>query len=131
MSRLSMRGPEWTKVSRFVKARDDYMCQVCGDTEDLTVDHVFPLNKMTQDMFNDGLHLDPANLTTLCRVHNGRKQDKTLERVSWVNPQLLTMIPPSSMPAFLRGTGQSGPSREFHANEPQNFENASIAREVV
>ena len=123
MSRLSLRGPEWDKVCRFVKARDDYTCQVCGALDDLTVDHVFPLNKMTQDMFNDGLHLDPANLTTLCRFHNGTKQDKELFRVSWLNPQLQAMIPETSMPAFLRGTRQSAPSSHFHANEPQNSEN--------
>ena len=131
MSRLSLRGPEWDKVRRYVLQRDDNVCVVCGALDDLTVDHLFPLNKMTQDMFNDGLHLDPSNLVTMCRFHNGTKQDKELIRTSWVNPQLQAMIPETSIPAFLRGTRQSGPSRDFCNNEPQNSENASIGRDLV
>jgi hypothetical protein len=117
MSRYSMRGAEWQAVSRLVKERDDYTCQVCGSIDDLTVDHIIPLSKLTRDQWNDGLHLDPGNLRTLCRTCNGTKSAKTLVRVSWINDQVLALLPPGSVPAFLSGARQSTPSLDFHAND--------------
>lgn len=48
-----------------VFARDDYQCQRCGSSDDLTIDHVLP--------FSHGGTADPSNLQTLCRSCNSSK----------------------------------------------------------
>lgn len=51
--------------------RDDYMCQYCSATSDLTVDHVVPISQ--------GGKWEWENLVTACAKCNWRKGQKTLE----------------------------------------------------
>lgn len=55
------------EVKRLVMERDGRVCQDCGATEDLTIDH-----KMVP-WVNGGTSKDPANLQVLCRSCNSRK----------------------------------------------------------
>lgn len=52
-------------VRAFVYERDGYTCVLCGSTEDLTLDHIFPYSLGGLD--------EPNNLRTLCRSCNSRK----------------------------------------------------------
>lgn len=45
--------------------RDDFTCKHCGETDDLTVDHIVPRSKGGDD--------SDENLQTLCRSCNSRK----------------------------------------------------------
>lgn len=51
--------------------RDGYQCSECGDTEDLTIDHIIPISKGGSD--------DLDNLRLLCRGHNSSKGDRMPE----------------------------------------------------
>ncbi|KAJ8448572.1 hypothetical protein Cgig2_012216 [Carnegiea gigantea] len=51
--------------------RDDYMCQYCSATSNLTVDHVVPISQ--------GGKWEWENLVTACAKCNSRKGKKTLE----------------------------------------------------
>lgn len=48
--------------------RDGFECDICGTTEDLTIDHVIPLSKGGGD--------ELGNLRLLCRLHNSLKGDR-------------------------------------------------------
>jgi len=48
--------------------RDGFECEICGTTEDLTIDHVIPLSKGGGD--------ELGNLRLLCRLHNSLKGDR-------------------------------------------------------
>jgi hypothetical protein len=50
-------------------ARDNYTCQHCGSTENLTIDHIEPWSITRDDTF--------YNLKTLCRSCNEWKADST------------------------------------------------------
>lgn len=52
-----------------VEFRDDYRCQHCTATEDLTFDHIYPVSKGGQTTFD--------NLQLLCRSCNSSKRDRT------------------------------------------------------
>lgn len=54
----------WNKQAAQVK-RAQPTCDVCGTTEDLTVDHIVPKRRGGTD--------DRDNLVTLCRRHNSSK----------------------------------------------------------
>jgi 5-methylcytosine-specific restriction endonuclease McrA len=47
-------------------------CEVCGTTEDITLDHILPLSK--------GGTNDLDNLRYLCRAHNSSKHNKEMEK---------------------------------------------------
>ena len=86
MSRRSLRGPAWVRLSAEVLERDGHQCVKCGATADLTVDHIVPLAAMDEDDRESGLDRDPDNLQTLCRSCNGRKQDRPDDgRTTWLN----------------------------------------------
>ncbi|MCL4296314.1 MAG: HNH endonuclease [Anaerolineae bacterium] len=48
--------------------RDGYVCQICGATRKLTVDHIIPVAKGGSD--------DLFNLQLLCKRHNSQKHDE-------------------------------------------------------
>lgn len=59
-------------------------CVYCGGKEDLTLDHVVPLNK-------GGAHAED-NLVVACRKCNGGKCDKTLEDWLSTHPRSLAWV---------------------------------------
>jgi hypothetical protein len=62
------RGKDWVKAKQFVLMRDEYICQRCGDNNNLEVHHWEPY------FFSFNNH--PDNLVTLCRQCH---QDKHVE----------------------------------------------------
>jgi len=60
-------------VRALVMSRDGERCQVCGSTDDLTIDH-----KITPWSLG-GSSTDPSNLQVLCRSCNSRKGARPLE----------------------------------------------------
>jgi hypothetical protein len=52
-------------LRRLIYERDEYRCVICGATEDLTLDHIFPWSLGGRDTED--------NLRTLCRSCNCRK----------------------------------------------------------
>lgn len=50
-----------------VYKRDGFVCSWCGETDDLTIDHIIPVSKGGSD--------DPNNLRVLCRSCNCAKGD--------------------------------------------------------
>ena len=60
---------EWERIASRVRpvilARDGYKCVICGNTENLEVDHIVPLARMGTN--------DADNLQTLCRSCNRSK----------------------------------------------------------
>lgn len=83
MSKHSSRGPEWEKTRRFVLDRDGWVCAYCSRDAD-TVDHVVPKAKGGTD--------DVSNLLAACRECNGRLQDRTMVRTTWVNRRWLDRV---------------------------------------
>lgn len=67
-------SPKWRKKRQKIKARDNYLCQICirelhGTTrkynhKDLQVHHAIPINS------SEELKLDDGNLITLCSMHH-------------------------------------------------------------
>ncbi len=62
VARVSRRG---------IYMRDNYKCQYCDSSSDLTLDHVIPKRLGGKDTWE--------NLVTCCRKCNGKKSDKPLE----------------------------------------------------
>ena len=58
-------------TKRNVYLRDNFTCQYCGSTKDLTIDHVIPIS-------NGGLNVF-ENLVTCCHRCNNKKGSKSLE----------------------------------------------------
>ncbi len=56
------------KVRFAIYARDNYRCVKCGDTEDLEIDHIYPISK--------GGKSDLNNLQTLCHHCNYQKGNR-------------------------------------------------------
>lgn len=65
------RRPVSTNKAARVFARDGLRCVHCGDTETLSIDHIYPVSK--------GGTNDEENLQTLCRSCNSRKGAKLPE----------------------------------------------------
>lgn len=65
IGRTDVRGYISPRLRRAVHDRDGWICVDCGDTEDLTLDHIHPWSKGGDDTFD--------NLRTLCRSCNSRK----------------------------------------------------------
>jgi 5-methylcytosine-specific restriction endonuclease McrA len=73
-ARRNLPESRWRALRQEVFQRDGYLCQYCGETRDLTCDHIMPLIR--------GGSNELDNLTTACRPCNSSKGDKTL--VEWV-----------------------------------------------
>lgn len=58
-------GARWKRLSARLRRRQPF-CSVCGTPDDLTVDHVKPLE-------HGGDPYDETNLDVLCRSHNASK----------------------------------------------------------
>jgi len=67
---LPYRGVILTRHNVF--KRDNQECQYCGDTKDLTLDHVIPKSKGGKSSWN--------NLVTACKKCNTKKGDHSLEK---------------------------------------------------
>ena len=83
MSNNSSRGAEWEKKRQKVLARDNYTCAYCNQYGD-TVDHILAKANGGTD--------DDWNLITACRKCNGKKQDKALVRLNYMNKRWLTRL---------------------------------------
>lgn len=90
MSKQSSRGAAWNRLRLAVLERDGWVCSSCGRwLEDnhpdpdhkATVDHITPKEAGGRD--------EMTNLVAMCLRENGRKQDKVLARVNWVNTRWL------------------------------------------
>jgi 5-methylcytosine-specific restriction endonuclease McrA len=57
---------------RGIYIRDNYQCQYCGSTSDLTLDHVVPKRLGGKETWE--------NLVTCCKKCNGKKSDKPLDK---------------------------------------------------
>ncbi len=67
--------------------RDNYQCQYCGTTHDLTLDHVIPKARGGKSTW--------SNLVTACRPCNTRKGDFTPEEIG------LTIKNPPYKPSYI------------------------------
>jgi 5-methylcytosine-specific restriction endonuclease McrA len=84
MSKLSSRGTSWDRLRLAVLERDGWICTSCGKElsgSDATADHVVPKGAGGRD--------EPSNLVAMCRLCNGRKQDRLVARVNWINRRWL------------------------------------------
>lgn len=80
-----------------VLARDNYMCQYCGSTRELTIDHVQP-------RWSGGPHTW-ENLVACCRKCNLRKADKTPQQAGMklkTTPRKPSYVPHLSLQKYLR-----------------------------
>ena len=59
------RAPIPDELRALIYERDEYRCVICGATEDLTLDHIYPWSLGGPDT--------EENLRTLCRRHNSQK----------------------------------------------------------
>lgn len=76
---------EWAAARANAKKHLEPVCIVCHKEligNDWTIDHIVPPSQ-TNGIPNHDL----SNLQSMCRSCNGRKQDKTLTRVTWLNPR--------------------------------------------
>lgn len=70
----------WRRQRQRVIERDGHACTKCGDTEDLTADHIDPHAMTNKDTVTDD------ELATLCRTCNGRKSDLVAVRLDYRAP---------------------------------------------
>lgn len=66
-SRISSGKP----TRNFIYKRDNYKCQYCGATENLTIDHIVPTSRGGQDLWE--------NMISCCNKCNVKKGNKTPE----------------------------------------------------
>jgi 5-methylcytosine-specific restriction endonuclease McrA len=74
-------SPEWRKARSYAKTILEPICAICGKELhgfDWTIDHISAPGS------GEPNH-DINNLQSACRSCNGRKQDKTAQRITWVN----------------------------------------------
>jgi 5-methylcytosine-specific restriction endonuclease McrA len=74
-------SPEWRKARAYAKTILDPVCAICNKELhgfDWTIDHIVAPG-------NGKPNHDINNLQSACRSCNGRKQDKTAQRITWVN----------------------------------------------
>lgn len=69
LSRAAREKPTKAAIYR----RDNYTCQYCGSTRNLTIDHVVPRSRGGKDVW--------SNLTLACSKCNTKKSDRTPEQV--------------------------------------------------
>lgn len=81
------QSKEWKAARKLAKQHLDPHCILCGkdlEGSDYTIDHIVP-PKDTGGIPNHDL----TNLQAMCRSCNGRKQDRKLVRVPWLNQKWL------------------------------------------
>lgn len=83
MSKQSSRGTKWERTRLAVLERDGHLCNYCG-RDATTADHVIPKAAGGTD--------DMSNLVAACLTCNGRKSDRMLVRLDYVNPRWLTRV---------------------------------------
>ena len=74
---------EWKAARKIAREVLDPHCVVCGKElvgYDFTIDHIVS-PKQTNNIPNHDL----SNLQAMCRSCNGRKQDRKLTRIAWIN----------------------------------------------
>lgn len=71
---------DWTKKSREIREKADYLCEVCRDEGRYTHDHleVHHIRKLSE--YPDGL-LEDLNLVCLCTEHHKEADDGKLNQV--------------------------------------------------
>jgi 5-methylcytosine-specific restriction endonuclease McrA len=72
---------EWKKARAYAKTILEPICASCGvelSGEGWTIDHVIPPG-------NGEPNHDISNLQSMCRPCNGRKQDRTLQRIAYTS----------------------------------------------
>lgn len=78
-------SPAWRRARAYAKTILEPVCVVCRKEligNDWTIDHITPPSATGGEPDHS-----IENLQSMCRSCNGRKQDKTLERVTWLNPR--------------------------------------------
>lgn len=91
MSKHSARGAAWQAQRLRILNRDGWTCTYCGthlEGDNATVDHIQPISLDPTRNYTDD------ELTSSCRLCNGRKQDKPLIRLDWHNPRWFDATPP-------------------------------------
>lgn len=69
------RGKVTNKIRFAIYAKDGHRCRQCGSTQDLEIDHIFPIAKGGKSTYD--------NLQTLCHRCNAKKSDSvTAESIS-------------------------------------------------
>lgn len=58
----------WERLSKRIR-KDSPFCEQCGNTTDLTVDHIIPISETPE------LHLERLNLRVLCRSCNSTRSN--------------------------------------------------------
>lgn len=69
------RPTSLTRQNIFI--RDDYVCQYCGSTEKLTIDHVIPRSRALEFGMKSHEINSWENMTTCCEKCNNKKDNKT------------------------------------------------------
>jgi 5-methylcytosine-specific restriction endonuclease McrA len=91
--------PELKLSRRTVFARDEYMCQYCGQTaKDLTIDHVLPKRHGGKTVWE--------NVVCSCRRCNMKKSDKLLSQTGMKlmnSPRRPRYVPYISLTKYLAG----------------------------
>ena len=77
------RGKKWLSLRIAVLERDAYLCAYCGN-EANEADHIIPRAAGGKD--------ELANLVAACKPCNGRKSDKMLIRMNYINPRWLAHL---------------------------------------
>lgn len=82
------------KQARIDTIERDKVCQHCGTDQNLSLDHIVPLNE-------GGHPFDLSNTQALCVPCNSRKKDKPnpLVRVTWINPRWSALLEVDAAPA--------------------------------
>jgi 5-methylcytosine-specific restriction endonuclease McrA len=69
---------------RNVMVRDDFVCQYCGSTNELTIDHMIPISRGGKSIFE--------NCVTACKSCNAKKGNK-LPSESGIYPKKMPIAP--------------------------------------
>ncbi|WP_128639054.1 HNH endonuclease [Rhodococcus opacus] len=80
MSKHSSKGKAWNELRAIQLDRYNHECAVCGQTENLQLDHIIPKDKGGEDTLE--------NTQILCAYHNNKKNNRIEpEEKSWWSPK--------------------------------------------
>ncbi|MGD7734137.1 HNH endonuclease [Propionibacteriaceae bacterium G57] len=117
MAKNTIRDRRFYEVTTpAVMQRDGYQCVACGATDDLTVDHVKPVDLFTEDDWAGDLGHDIDQCVTLCRSCNSTKGARTKFRLTWYSRRWF----PDGL-GFLRDNGSPHLRPTFSQNEAETF----------